>query len=163
MFLIRSHHPNHTGPTLNAFFSIPDRTTRRAKRLDKCEELGEMGMDLARASHREALRDMQPPPEPRTPIPGLTYSHQPAPRPRDTAFGHLFAVISRCVRQTLLLEDRFDAEITDHPVPEPAPRTAPTQPAPPATPATDTTRVHAERLYRKILGRRVSARRHPPR
>ncbi len=106
-------------------------------------------MDLARAAHREALRDMQPPPAPRTPIPGLTCADAPAPPPRDSIFGQLFTLISRCLRQTMLLEDRFAAGDAPHNTAEPAPRAS--QPPPAAPAASDATQLHAERLYRETF------------
>ena len=149
MFLLRSHQPQPPGPTLNAL-SAPDRTARRTRHLATCEELAELGMDLARAAHREALRDMQPPAAPRTPVPALTYASAPPP-PREAIFGQLFAVISRSVRQTMLLEDRLATGATDHPPPESAPRSSHPSPTPPARPAPDGTRIHADRLTREAL------------
>ena len=104
-------------------------------------------MDIARAAHRGALRDMQPPPAPRIPIPGLTHTGTPAPPPRDAIFGQLFALISRSVRQTMLLQDRLATGTIDHPTPNPTPGIA--QPPPSQQPAPDGTRTHADRLYQE--------------
>ena len=151
MFLLRSRHPQPPRPALNAIPPAPDRASRRNRNLDRCEELGDLGMDLVRAAHREALRDMQPPPE-RTPTPGSTYDHTPAPRPRDTIFGQLFALISRCLRQTMLLEDRFAAGDMRHPGPEiPAHGEPAAPPRPAAQTQADRTRICPDRLRPETL------------
>jgi hypothetical protein len=59
---------------------------------------------------------------------------RPIYAPRDTAFGLLFAQLSRCVRQAILLEARLAAGAYDEPPPARAPsteRAAPREPSPP--------------------------------
>ena len=126
--------PRTTGPTLiTAPTLTPDQAERRARHLRQCERLGELGMELAEAAHREALCDIQPRPQRRaSPFPGM--ADQPAPFfPRDATYGQLFAKLSRCVRQTILLEARLAAGAYDHyaPAPDRAVHAEPRQPGPP--------------------------------
>ena len=107
-----------------------DYAARRDRHLRQCEELGELGMELARVAQGEALRDLQPPTVRSKPVPGLPPGYTPPglTATRDDRFGHLFAQLARCVRQTMLLEARLAAGAFDHPA---AVRAASPQPAPP--------------------------------
>ena len=150
MVLLRPYPPQPPGPTLNAITPIPaDRAAHQARRLATCQRLAELGMELAEATQRAALRDLQPRVEHRLPsIPGLPQMPSP-PAYHSTALGELFATLSRCVRQALLLEARLEAGAF---YPPPPPRATPAE-ATPGTPAPsrascpdDSTRLHYERL-----------------
>jgi hypothetical protein len=89
-------------------------------------------MDLARAAHREALNDIHPPRPERRPSPFLGMPDLPPVYvSRDATYGQLFAQLSRCVRQAILLEARLAAGAYDHP--DPAPHRAPTETQPQAS------------------------------
>ena len=151
MFLLRSHHPNPPVRTLNAIAAIvaTDRAQRRTRQMAMCQRLAELGMELAEAAQREALRETQPPPPRRAPaIPGMP-PHMADPPPfRSTTFGDLFTQIARCVRQAILLEARLDAGSFDHSAPTArTPRHEPAQSNPPRSHVPgDTTRLGYERL-----------------
>ena len=138
-------------PALNAIAPLvsTDRAQRRARHLAMCQRLAELGMELAEAAQREALRETQPLPERRAPaLPGMP-PHMAAPPPfRSTTFSELFTQVARCVRQAILLEARIEGGGFDHPAPaqrtpsgEPA-RSAPSQPDSPS----EATRLGYERL-----------------
>ncbi len=82
---------------------------RRARHLRQCQELAEIGMELARAAAREALRELETPIEHR--MPGMAAPPEcPTPEP-----GILFTRLSRAVRQAILLEARIAAGAYDRP------------------------------------------------
>jgi hypothetical protein len=113
-----------------------------------CQRLAELGMALAEATQREALRDLQPRPERHPPAPG-TYRPPSPPTFHDTTLCDTFATIARCVRQAILLEARLDNGSFDHPPPArstPAPALAQHQAASHARRSDDTTRLRAEPL-----------------
>ena len=98
VFLLRSH---NAGPAVNAYAPAPDNAERRERQLRHCQELAELGMELARAAAREALRALSAPAEHR--MPGMA-----APPVCDTVEpGVLFTRVSRAVRQAILLENRI--------------------------------------------------------
>ncbi len=107
----------------------------------QCAEMAELGMELARAAQREALRDLEPPVKRRAPsLPGLPdFEHIPHRSEwwdhRDPAFGELFGKLCRCVRQAILLEARIVAGTLDRPA-APAPTPGPADRAGPAHPPT---------------------------
>jgi hypothetical protein len=149
MVLLRSPTPTLGSPTLNAIAQPrpTDHAARRERNLRHCEELVALGMELARAAHVEALRDLQPPTI-RRHIPGTPPST--ATDARSDTFGHLFAQLARSVRQTILLETRLAAGSLDHPIPDPSRAANPAPPTAPPIPARATTqdapRLRPERL-----------------
>ena len=117
--------PYHTTPTphanprnkpaLNAIAPIPpgtDAAERTARHLRMCQELAELGMELARAAAARALRDWATPA-----TPAASPDENPAPEPTPQAAaaktldpGLLFARLSRAVRQSIALEARIAAD-----------------------------------------------------
>ncbi len=142
----------------------------------QCAEMAELGMELARAAQREALRDLEPPVKRRAPsLPGLPdFEHIPHRSEwwdhRDPAFGELFGKLCRCVRQAILLEARIAAGTLDRPA-APAPTSGPADRAGPAhqptraRPAEDRPRPAEDRasLSPRAAGGRPRVGHEPPR
>ncbi len=102
---------------MNAIAPIPStQAQRHERRPQKCERLADLGMELAEAAQREALRELQPPPV-RFPVPPGQYMPPLPPHIRDTTCAELFATFSRTVRQAILLEARLDSGLYDRPPP----------------------------------------------
>ncbi len=144
-------HTTRRAPTLNAITAL-DRAARHARRLHLCQRLGDLGMELAEATQREALRELQPRPE-RRPAPPGTWMPPSPPVFRSTAQAELFATLSRCVRQAILLEARLDSGALDRPPPA---RTTPAEahdfPIPRTQTPGDSTRIHHEALEDDLAG-----------
>jgi hypothetical protein len=69
------------------------------RQLDTCKRLAELGLQLAQAATKKALEEMAAPENPESITPTT---------PIRTA--HLFATLSRNIRQIILLENRIAAE-----------------------------------------------------
>ncbi len=117
----------------------PSADQRRARNLDYCEYLIDRGMTLARAASDRALDEIATTPAV-TRIPTSMAAEidkwKEEARRRGPNHGKLFTLISRCIRQTMLLE----MYLAEGHTPNPAPRTQATQrqaaadPAPPPRP-----------------------------
>ena len=114
-----------------------------------CQRLSDLGLEYAEAAQREGVRELQPRP-PRGLQPSGAYMPPSPPSFRDATLAEVFATLSRCVRQAILLEARLDSGAYDQPPParntpaDPAPKRSPEKPR--ASEPGDGTSLHYERL-----------------
>lgn len=86
---------------MNAIAKPETQDQRRTRQMGMCQELAELGMDLARAAQREALSELEAPIEHRMPGMGAP------PTCRAEQPGVLFTKFAHAVRQAILLENRI--------------------------------------------------------
>ena len=115
----------------------------------QCERLAEIALELTEAARIEALEEFQPPAPRRYTafdMPCVTLP-EPPPFSRSTTFNDLVMLLSRCARQSILLESRIDSGFYDHPPPPAQPRDmVPHDADAPPRQSSDHTRIACERL-----------------